>query len=147
VTRSAAKQALARRLGADEVVPAADVDPVDAVRQLTGGTGADVVLQLAADARADEQAIAMAGPGGRVVLIGAALEPFSVRAAEIFWRELAVLGSRGFVPDDIRDAIDLYLAGDLDVSHLVERVRPLAEANEALEDLVAGRVLRSVLVP
>jgi D-arabinose 1-dehydrogenase-like Zn-dependent alcohol dehydrogenase len=147
VTRSVAKQELARRLGAHEVVPAADVDPVAAVRALTGGVGADVVLQLAADARADEQAIAMAGPGGRVVLIGAALEPFSVRAAEIFWRELAVLGSRGFVPDDIRDAIDLYLAGDLDVSHLVERVRPLAEANEALDDLVAGRVLRSVLVP
>jgi 2-desacetyl-2-hydroxyethyl bacteriochlorophyllide A dehydrogenase len=147
VTRSAAKQALARRLGADEVVPAADVDPVAAVRELTGGVGADVVLQLAADARADEQAIAMAGPGGRVVLIGAALEPFSVRAAEIFWRELSVLGSRGFVPDDIRDAIELYLAGTLDVGHLVERVRPLEEANEALADLVAGRVLRSVLIP
>jgi S-(hydroxymethyl)glutathione dehydrogenase/alcohol dehydrogenase len=105
------------------------------------------VLQLAADARADEQAIAMAGPGGRVVLIGAALEPFSVRAAEIFWRELAVLGSRGFVPDDIRDAIDLYLEGRLEVGHLVERVRPLEQANEALEDLVSGHVLRSVLVP
>ncbi len=147
VTRSTAKQELARRLGAHEVVPAADVDPVAAVRALTGGVGADVVLQLAADARADEQAIAMAGPGGRVVLIGAALEPFSVRAAEIFWRELSVLGSRGFVPDDIRDAIDLYLEGRLEVDHLVERVRPLEEANEALDDLVAGRVLRSVLVP
>lgn len=147
VTRSAAKQALARRLGADEVVPAADVDPVAAVRGMTGGVGADVVLQLAADARADEQAIAIAGPGGRVVLIGAALEPFSVRAAEIFWRELAVLGSRGFVPDDIGDAIDLYLSGQLEVGHLVDRVRPLEEANEALDDLVAGRVLRSVLVP
>lgn len=147
VTRSAAKQELARQLGADEIVPAGDVDPVAAVRELTGGVGADVVLQLVGDARADEQAIAMAGPGGRVVLIGAALEPFSVRAAEIFWRELAVLGSRGFVPDDIRDAIDLYLAGRLEVEHLVERVRPLEEANEALEDLVKGRVLRSVLVP
>ncbi len=147
VTRSVAKQELARRLGADEIVPAADVDPVEAVRALTGGHGADVVLQLAADARADEQAIAMGGPGGRVVLIGAALEPFSVRAAQIFWRELAVLGSRGFVPGDIADAIDLYLAGTLDVSHLVERTRPLAEANEAIADLVAGRVLRSVLVP
>jgi D-arabinose 1-dehydrogenase-like Zn-dependent alcohol dehydrogenase len=147
VTRSVAKQDLARRLGADAVVAAADVDPVAAVRGLTEGVGADVVLQLAADARADEQAIAMAGPGGRVVLIGAALEPFSVRAAEIFWRELAVLGSRGFVPDDIRDAIDLYLGGSLEVGHLVERVRPLEEANEALGDLVSGRVLRSVLVP
>jgi len=62
-------------------------------------------------------------------------------------RELAVLGSRGFVPDDIRDAIDLYLDGTLDVSHLVESVRPLEEANAALEDLKAGRVFRSVLAP
>jgi len=147
VTRSVAKQQLATRLGADAVVAAADVDPVAAVRTLTGGHGADVVIQLVGDARADEQAIAMAGPGGRVVLIGAALEPFSVRAADIFWRELSVLGSRGFVPDDIRDAIGLYLDGTLDVRHLVERVRPLAEANEALDDLVAGRVFRSVLVP
>ncbi len=134
VTRSVEKQRLALRLGADEVVAAADVDPVEAVRSLTGGHGADVVIQLVGDARADEQAIAMGGPGGRIVLIGAALEPFSVRASEIFWRELAVLGSRGFVPDD-------------DVDHLVARVRPLAEANEAIADLVAGRVLRSVLIP
>ena len=138
MTRSAAKQELARRLGADEVVAAADGDPVAAVRALAGGFGADVVIQCVGDARVDEQAIAMGGPGGRVVLIGAALEPFSVRAAEIFWRELSVLGSRGFVPDDIRDAIDLYLDGTLDVRHLVERVRPLEEANEALADLVAA---------
>lgn len=147
VTRSAAKQALARSLGAHEVVAAADHDPVAAVRAFTGGHGADVVIQLAADARADEQAIAMAGPAGRVVLIGAALEPFSVRAAEIFWRELSVLGSRGFVPADIQDAIELYLAGKLRVDHLLDRVRPLAEANAALDDLAAGRVLRSVLIP
>ncbi len=147
VTRSVAKQELARRLGADEVVAAADGDPVATVRELTGGHGADVVIQLVGDARADEQAIAMGAPGARVVLIGAAIEPFSVRAADIFWRELSVLGSRGFVPDDIRDAIDLYLEGTLDVRHLVERVRPLEEANEALEDLVAGRVFRSVLLP
>jgi alcohol dehydrogenase, propanol-preferring len=147
VTRSAAKQALARELGADEVVGAADGDPVAAVRELCGGFGPEVVIQCVGDARVDEQAIAMGGPGGRVVLIGAALEPFSVRAVEIFWRELAVLGSRGFVPDDIRDAIDLYLDGTLRVDHLVETVRPLEEANEALGDLAAGRVLRSVLRP
>jgi D-arabinose 1-dehydrogenase-like Zn-dependent alcohol dehydrogenase len=147
VTRSAAKQRLARELGADEVIGAADGDPVPAAREAAGGHGADVVIQCVGDARVDEQAIAMGGPGGRVVLIGAALEPFRVRAAEIFWRELAVLGSRGFVPDDIRDAIDLYLDGTLSVDHLVEAVRPLDEADQALADLRAGRVLRSVLMP
>jgi 2-desacetyl-2-hydroxyethyl bacteriochlorophyllide A dehydrogenase len=147
VTRSEGKRRLARDLGADETVDADADDAVPRVREATGGYGADVVLQCAGSARADEQAIAMGGPGGRVVLIGAALEPFSVRAAEIFWRELAVLGSRGFVPDDIADAIGLYLDGAVSVDHLVSRVRPLEEAEEALEDLVDGRALRSVLVP
>ncbi len=145
VTRSEAKLRLAQELGADEVVPAEDGDPVAAVKALTGGHGPDVVIQCVGSAAVDEQAIAMGGPGGRVVLIGSSLDHFRARAVDIFWRELAVLGSRGFVPDDIRDAIDLYLDGTLAVDHLVETVRPLEEANEALEDLKAGRVFRSIL--
>ncbi len=147
VTRSEAKQRLARELGADAVVAAEDGDPVAAVKALTGGYGPDVVIQCVGLAAVDEQAIAMGGPGGRVVLIGSSLDHFRARAVDIFWRELSVLGSRGFVPDDIRDAIDLYLDGTLAVDHLVQTVRPLEEANDALEDLKAGRVFRSVLGP
>jgi D-arabinose 1-dehydrogenase-like Zn-dependent alcohol dehydrogenase len=147
VTRSAAKLRLARELGADETVAADDGDPVAAVKALTGGHGPDVVIQCVGSATVDQQAIAMGGPGGRVVLIGASLEPFQARAVDIFWRELAVLGSRGFVPDDIRDAIDLYLEGTITVDHLIKVVRPLDAANDALDDLRAGRVLRSVLLP
>jgi Zn-dependent alcohol dehydrogenase len=58
-----------------------------------------------------------------------------------------VLGSRGFIPADIEDAVGLYLDGTLSVDHLVETTRPLEEASEALADLRAGRVFRSVLVP
>jgi len=147
VTRSDAKLRLARTLGADETVAADEGDPVAAVRALTGGHGSDVVIQCVGSAAVDEQAIAMGGPGGRVVLIGASLDHFRARATDIFWRELAVLGSRGFVPDDIRDAIDLYLDGTLTVDHLIDAVRPLADADRALDDLRSGRVLRSVLVP
>ncbi|MEX2183450.1 MAG: zinc-binding dehydrogenase [Chloroflexota bacterium] len=147
VTRSEAKLRLARELGADETVAADDGDPVAAVKALTGGYGPDVVIQCVGSAAVDEQAIAMGGPGGRVVLIGSSLDHFRARAVDIFWRELSVLGSRGFVPDDIRDAIDLYLDGRLVVDHLVETVRPLEDANAALEDLKAGRGFRSVLTP
>lgn len=147
VTRSEAKLRLARDLGADETVPAGEGDPVAAVRAVAGGHGADVVIQCVGSATVDEQAIAMGGPGGRVVLIGSSVDPFRARAVDIFWRELSVLGSRGFIPDDIRDAIDLYLDGTLSVDHLVEAVRPLDQANEALEDLKSGRVFRSVLLP
>ncbi len=147
VTRSEAKLRLARDLGADETVAADAGDPVAAVKAMTGGHGPDVVIQCVGSAAVDEQAIAMGGPGGRVVLIGSSLDHFRARAVDIFWRELAVLGSRGFVPDDIRDAIDLYLDGTLRVDHLVEAIRPLDEANEALEDLKAGRVFRTILRP
>jgi alcohol dehydrogenase, propanol-preferring len=145
VTRSDAKLALARTLGADETIGADDGDVVATVRQVAGGYGADVVIQCVGSAAVDEQAIAIGGPGGRVVLIGSSLDHFRARAVDIFWRELSVLGSRGFVPDDIRDAIGLYLDGTLSVDHLVDNVRPLAEANDALEDLRAGRGFRTVL--
>jgi propanol-preferring alcohol dehydrogenase len=145
VTRSEAKLALARELGADETVAADEGDVVATVRAIAGGYGADVVIQCVGSAAVDEQAIAMGGPGGRVVLIGSSLDPFRARAVDIFWRELSVLGSRGFVPDDIRDAIALYLDGTLRVEHLVDNVRPLAEANAAVEDLKAGRGFRTVL--
>ena len=147
VARSERKQALARALGADEVVPADTPDLVGRVHALTGGAGPDVVVQCVGSAAQDELAVALAGPGGRVVLVGSSKEPMRVRAVEICWRELRILGSRGFVPDDIRDAIDLYLDGRLQTDHLLERVRPLDEANDALDDLRAGRVLRSVLTP
>lgn len=145
VTRSEAKLRLARELGADETVAADEGDPVAAVGALTGGHGPDVVIQCVGSATVDEQAIAMGGPGGRVVLIGSSLDHFRARAVDIFWRELAILGSRGFVPDDIRDAIDMYLAGALRVDHLIDTIRPLEAADEALEDLKAGRGFRSVL--
>jgi propanol-preferring alcohol dehydrogenase len=144
VSRSDEKLGLARALGADEVVQAAGDETVARVSELCGDE-ADVVVQCVGSAAVDEQAIAIAGFAGRVVLVGAALEPFRARAVDLIWRELTVLGSRGFTPDDIRAVIDLYLGGDIRVDHLTSRIRPLEEANAALEDLREGRVLRTVL--
>ncbi len=141
ITRSAEKQELAQSLGADEAVSIADAP--DAI----GGDGADVVVQCAASAEMDEAAIGLAGYAGRIVFVATTSESFSTRASTLVWRELSLLGSRGFTVADIEDAIDLYLAGKISTEHLTAAVRPLEEANEALEDLRAGRVMRSVLVP
>jgi alcohol dehydrogenase, propanol-preferring len=147
VSRSEEKLELARRLGADEVLEAGGTDTVARTRAACGGDGADVAIQCVGSAAVAEQAIAVATFGGRVVLIGSSPEPFSARAVEICWRELALLGSRGFTVDDIRAVVDLYLAGAIVTDHLTARIRPLAEANDALDDLREGRVLRTVLVP
>jgi D-arabinose 1-dehydrogenase-like Zn-dependent alcohol dehydrogenase len=147
VTRSSEKLELARRLGADELVQAGGDDTVARARAAAGGDGPDVVIQCAGSAEVDEQAIALATFGGRVVFVGSSPDRFCVRAVEICWKELTLLGSRGFTAADIAEVIDLYLAGAIGTAHLTAGTRPLEEANEALEDLRAGRVLRSVLVP
>jgi Zn-dependent alcohol dehydrogenase len=95
----------------------------------------------------DEAAIGLANYGGWVVLVAKTVDAFDARASDFVWRELSVIGSRGFTADDIRAVIGLYLDGRIRTDHLTGRVRPLEEVNEAFEDLRAGRVLRSVLAP
>jgi Zn-dependent alcohol dehydrogenase len=82
-----------------------------------------------------------------VIYVGVSVEPFALRSSDIIWREATLLGSRGFTGEDIAEVVDLYLAGAIVADHLVEARRPLEQANEALADLQAGRVLRSVLAP
>jgi len=141
ITRSPERQELARQLGADEAIGIADAG------EAIGGYGADVVVQCAASAEMDEAAIDIAGFAGRIVFVATTPDSFETRASTLVWRELTLLGSRGFTPSDIRAVIDLYLDGRIATDHLTARQRPLHEANEALEDLRAGRVMRSVLIP
>jgi 2-desacetyl-2-hydroxyethyl bacteriochlorophyllide A dehydrogenase len=147
ISRSEEKLELASRLGADAVVQAGGDDTVARARSACGGDGPDVVIQCVGSAAVDEQAIALATFGGRVVFVGSSTEAFKARAVELCWKELTLLGSRGFTASDIADVIDLYLEGALETAHLTAGTRPLEQANEALEDLSLGRVLRSVLVP
>ena len=141
VSRSPEKRELALALGARAAV--ALEDAADAC----GPLGPDLVLQCAAAAAMDEAAIALAGYGGRVVLVATTVDAFRAKASQFVWRELSVMGSRGYTADDIREVIDLYRGGHIRTDHLTAHVRPLEEANEAFEDLRGGRVVRSVLVP
>jgi propanol-preferring alcohol dehydrogenase len=145
-TRSPGKLELAGRLGATMLIPAGD-DLATRVLEATDGQGPDVVVQCADSEVLDRLALELVRPGGRVIYVGVSVEPFALRSSDIIWREATLLGSRGFTGDDIADVVDLYLAGSIVADHLVATRRPLEEANEALDDLRAGRVLRSVLTP
>lgn len=146
VTRSERRRELALALGADHAVAAGE-HAVAAVRELTDGAGADVVLQCADAVNAYELALDIVAPGGRVVFIGSCAEAVPVVPMRVIWGELKLLGSRGFVPADIEEAIAMRVAGRITLDHLVDRVRPLDEAQAALDDLRTGRALRTVLVP
>ena len=143
VGRGEAKRNLARTLGADAVLQSAD--GAEAIQRAAGGQ-IDVVIQCVGSPELDRLSVDIAGYRGRVVLVGASTEPFSLVSTDLIWRELAVLGSRGFTGQDIEDVLALVRDGALSTRHLVDHQRPLSEADEALDDVRAGTVMRTVLV-
>ena len=143
VGRGEAKLAQARELGAH--VTAHSSDGAEAIIAAAGGQ-IDVVLQCVGENTAmDRLAIDIAGYRARVVFIAVSQEDFPVRATELIWRELALKGSRGFTRRDIEDVLGLVASGALTTDHLTRHRRPLREAAEAIADLRAGAVLRTVL--
>ena len=141
--RSEAKLRQALSLGARAAVPSAA--GVDAVRDAAGGN-IDVVIECSGVEAMARFAVDCAGYRARVVMVGASTQPFAVSTGELIWRELALLGSRGFTPAEISEVLAHVRAGRLSTAHLTRDQRPWREANEALDDLRAGRSTRTVLM-
>ncbi len=144
VSRSQEKLDLAEKMGAATLIEAGD-DVVDRIAAAAGPGGPGVIVQTVGSARVYEQAVAAAGIGCRIVAIGSSLDSFPVMPMDLIWREAGLMGSRGFIPDDIRAVIELHRLGVIRTDHLLQNLRPLEEANLALDDLREGTVLRSVI--
>ena len=137
------KLELARTLGATHTVNAANEDPAEAIARLGG---ADVAISLAAAQEPFEQAYRSLRRGGRLVLVGLPAENrMELPIFETVLNGITVVGSIVGTRQDLREVFALHAAGRTQVIH---EVRPLAEVNEAIADVEAGRVAaRIVLVP
>jgi alcohol dehydrogenase len=146
-----AKRELALALGATDAFDAGDPDAAAQVRAATGG-GVDQSFEMAGAVAALELAYAVTRRGGTTTTAGLshpertmALQHLSLVAEE---RTLRGSYIGGAVPArDVPRLIELFQRGRLPVDRLLSSVRPLAEINEAMDDLHHGRVVRQVLVP
>jgi S-(hydroxymethyl)glutathione dehydrogenase/alcohol dehydrogenase len=143
---------LARAVGATDVVDPADGDPVEQVRGLTGGRGADYVLEAAGPPEAMAQALAMTRPAGTMVPAGwERLDSTVTRLAVDF----AIAGKRiqscqfggAHIRRDIPRFAAMMASGALDAQPLISRRFGLEEANEALVAALAREVITGVLIP
>ncbi|MEK6709871.1 MAG: alcohol dehydrogenase catalytic domain-containing protein [Nitrospinota bacterium] len=144
--------AAARKMGADEAVNVREEDPLKAVGRLTGGLGADAVLEAVGGAQKEtvRQAVKMARRGGRVVVVGhfAGAEEVPLPVMELQDQEKDVLGSRGH-PNTFRVCIEHAAAGRLDVRPMITHVLPLAEVERGLKmtrERIGGAI-KVVLAP
>jgi D-arabinose 1-dehydrogenase-like Zn-dependent alcohol dehydrogenase len=146
VTSSPNKAEDLRRLGADEVIVAPDLDFGPQVKDLTGGEGVDAVLEIVG-ARTFPSSIKSLRVGGRLVFVGnVTAQKVSLAPAMTILKEVTITGSDACTRQELVDVIDLVRRGD--VTPVIDRTLPLAEAARAHQLLEERQVKgRIVLVP
>ena len=143
VDRSEASLDLARESGADDVV-VADGGEVEAVQERTDGLGAEAVLDFVGEGGALEASIAMLQEGGTHYVIGYG-GVLSVPAIDIIAAEINVVGSLVGTYNELAELMTLQAEGKV---ALHTSTYPLDAANDAIDDLDAGRLHgRGILVP
>ena len=131
-------------LGADAAVNHADGDVAGTVREVTGGRGADVVVEHVGEATW-KTSLQVAAAGGRIAVCGATSGPNPpANLHRIWWKQLTVVGSTMGTQDDFRAVYDLVASGR--AKPVVDRVFPLSDAAAAHEHLEAGRQLGKVVL-
>jgi NAD+-dependent secondary alcohol dehydrogenase Adh1 len=134
---------LAEQLGADQTV-VADGNQVQAVLDLTGGAGANVVLDFVAEQGAEQDGFAMTAAGGSYFVIGYGGQ-VQIPTLDIISTERNIVGNIVGTFNELAELMALAQAGKVT---LHTRTYPLAAAAEAVADLDAGRVRgRAILVP
>lgn len=148
VSRTRWKIERALAMGARHAVERDAKDAVEEVLRLTGGAGADVVIDTAGGADTMRVGIDMLRPGGRFCSFSLSHEPFAgVSAFPLYFKEVSIIGSRALTPADIRACIDLVGAGRIDVSGFVSNTYPLEAAAEAFKEYEGNpsRILRIII--
>ncbi len=145
------KLEMARVFGATDVVNAKEVDPVEAIRSLTGGLGVDYAFEAIGIPAVISQSFMSVKRGGTAVVIGipAAAQEVSLPAAMIALEEKAIVGSlygSANLRQDIPNLIGLYMQKRLKLDELISRRIKLEDINAAFDAMEKGEVARSVVV-
>jgi len=139
--------AVAKRLGADVAVNIEDEDLSVLVRELTGGLGADLVLEASGSTRARAQALELVRRRGRVGLIGLAGGLGELDVDKIVEGELDVQGSWGTVWSSWRGALAMMCAGRLQVLPLISRRLTLEEWKRGFDLMIEKKAIKVLLTP
>jgi S-(hydroxymethyl)mycothiol dehydrogenase len=145
------KLSKAREMGATHTVNSRETDAVEAIRELTGGFGADVVIEAVGRPETYEQAFYARDLAGTVVLVGVPTPEMKLELPllDVFGRGGSLKSSwyGDCLPSrDFPMLIDLHLQGRLDLGAFVTETIELDAVEKAFERMHHGDVLRSVVV-
>lgn len=124
---------LGRKLGADYTVNVRNENPVEAVRRITGGKGADYVLECSGAPKAAQEAIEMAKRGGKICLAAFNKEPVLVDLAMAVRNNISLFGIRGEGKGNVGRGLALMAQGKIEGKSLITHRFKLDDVNLALK--------------
>jgi S-(hydroxymethyl)glutathione dehydrogenase / alcohol dehydrogenase len=143
------KSALA--IGATAALDPTAGDPVEAVKQMTGGRGVDFAFEVAGRGDTAQLGFTMIRRGGTLMIVGA--QPPASRPQWAFYEQMRdekrVIGSlygSSNVHRDYPQLLAMAESGQLNLAAMVSRTIDLTQVNQGIESLVQGEVVRAVIV-
>jgi propanol-preferring alcohol dehydrogenase len=128
-----------RKAGAEDCVNASETDVTEALRELTGGKGVDVVVDFVSRDVTLNAGVKALGRGGRLVTLGGSSGgAVTAMSRHLISNEIMVMGSRYATKQEVVDSLDLVARGE--VWPLVTDIRPMAEAEALHQSVEKGEI-------
>jgi L-iditol 2-dehydrogenase len=139
----------AERIGVDATINSSNENLTARVHELTGGKGADIVVEAVGRGETWEAAPNLARKGGTILLFGGCGTGTSVsfEAGRIHYGELHIQGSFHHTPSAVERAFRLIVSGQVFIKPLISHEMPLERAEEALQLMASGKALKVALRP
>ncbi|GAA4351641.1 zinc-dependent alcohol dehydrogenase family protein [Angustibacter luteus] len=147
MSRHADRQAVARQFGADVIVAERGDEGVERIKELTGGVGADAVLECVGTKESMAQAIGSTRPGGRIGYVGVPAGGSELPIGKLFSSNISVGGGvapvRGYIPDLLTDV----LSGAIDPGKVFDATFALADVADAYRAMDERTAIKTLLTP
>jgi len=146
MSRHASRQKLALEFGATDIVAERGEEGVARVKDLTGGIGADSVLECVGTAGSMRQALHSTRPGGNVGFVGVPHE-VAVDGQELFFSHVGLRGGPAPVRRFLPDLIDRVLTGRINPGKVFDLSLPLDQVAEGYKAMDERRAVKALLKP
>jgi threonine 3-dehydrogenase len=140
---------LAKKLGATTVINPKDIDPIQAVLDLTDGDGADVICEMSGHPIAINQGFKMVTNGGRVSILSLPVKPVELDITnDIVFKGVTVQGITGRkMYETWQQVSGLLKAGQMNTDAIITHTLPLEDFEKGFELMMQGQCGKVVLIP
>ncbi|MFE2059423.1 zinc-dependent alcohol dehydrogenase family protein [Streptomyces sp. NPDC059446] len=146
MSRHETRQKLAREFGATDIVTERGDEGIARIKDLTGGIGADSVLECVGTAQAMRQALHSARPGGSVGFVGVPHE-VALDGQELFFSHVGLRGGPAPVRRYLPGLIDRVLTGRIEPGKVFDLSLPLDQVAEGYRAMDERRAVKALLKP